>query len=145
MDCAEWYFCDPIRCINASYFLWSVDMFIPENSIDVGESGSKPLSIFGMAHKFQAEAMKKDCLAKYPQILNENCSPENRGLLSLLRDHLINLDFLQDEAADSSSSENRAQAGDAERAPRYRIDSYSAIGQHEINDADRYNGDSLDK
>ncbi|KJA20333.1 hypothetical protein HYPSUDRAFT_816951 [Hypholoma sublateritium FD-334 SS-4] len=67
--------------------------------------GSKPLSIFGMAHKFQAEAMKKDCLAKYPQILKENCAPEDRGLLSLLRDHLINLDFVEDENDDPSSSE----------------------------------------
>ncbi|KJA21276.1 hypothetical protein HYPSUDRAFT_88078 [Hypholoma sublateritium FD-334 SS-4] len=57
-------------------------------------NGSKPLSIFGIAHNFQAEAMRKECLERYPQILKEHRSPEHRGLLSLLRDHLINLDFL---------------------------------------------------
>ena len=41
--------------------------------------------------------MRKECLERYPQILKEHCSPERRGLLSLLRDHLINLDFLDNE------------------------------------------------
>ncbi|KJA20332.1 hypothetical protein HYPSUDRAFT_43228 [Hypholoma sublateritium FD-334 SS-4] len=76
--------------------------------------GSKPLSIFGIAHKFQAEAMKKDCLAKYPQILKENRSPEQRGLLSLLRDHLISLDFVDDETDDPRSSDDPDKEADVE-------------------------------
>ncbi|KJA20329.1 hypothetical protein HYPSUDRAFT_68540 [Hypholoma sublateritium FD-334 SS-4] len=77
--------------------------------------GSKPLSIFGVAHRFQAEAMKKDCLARYPQILKENCSPEQRGLLSLIRDHLINLEFMDDEKDSPSSSVDQDPATDVER------------------------------
>ncbi|KJA20356.1 hypothetical protein HYPSUDRAFT_1092600 [Hypholoma sublateritium FD-334 SS-4] len=78
--------------------------------------GSKPLSIFGIAHKFQAETMKKQCLEKYPQILKENRSPEHRGLLSLLRDHLINLDFVDDEKADPIVLEDQDKEADVESA-----------------------------
>lgn len=70
-----------------------------------------------MAHKLQAEAMKKDCLAKYPQILKENYSPENRGLLSLLRDHLINLDFVEDQKDDFGGSHVQEKQIDVENAP----------------------------
>ena len=83
-------------------------------AIDVCALGSKPLSIFGVAHRFQAEAMKKDCLAKYPQILKENREPEQRGLLSLLRDHLISIDFVEEEKDDDISLEDRYHEVNAE-------------------------------
>lgn len=67
--------------------------------------GSKPLSIFGIAHKFQAKKMRNECLHKYPQILEENRAPEQRGLLALLREHLIDLDFMNDENDNPRSME----------------------------------------
>ena len=61
------------------------------------------MSIFGIAHRFQAETMKKECLEKYPRILEEDRSPADRGLLSLIREHLIDLDFVEDGKDDRSS------------------------------------------
>ena len=47
--------------------------------------------------------MKKECLEKYPRILEEDRSPADRGLLSLIREHLIDLDFVEDGKDDRSS------------------------------------------
>ena len=49
--------------------------------------------------------MKKECLEKYPRILEEDRSPADRGLLSLIREHLIDLDFVEDGKDDRSSLE----------------------------------------
>ena len=65
-------------------------------NINPCELGSKPLSIFGIAHRFQAETMRKKCLEEYPRISKENLLPEDRGLLALIHDHLIDLDFVDD-------------------------------------------------
>ncbi len=65
-------------------------------NINLCELGSKPLSIIGIAHRFQAETMRKECLEEYPRISKENWTPEDRGLLALIHDHLIDLDFLDD-------------------------------------------------
>ena len=43
--------------------------------------------------------MKKECLEKYPRILEEDRSPADRGLLSLIREHLIDLDFVDDRGS----------------------------------------------
>ena len=49
--------------------------------------------------------MKKVCLEKYPRILEEDRSPADRGLLSLIREHLIDLDFVEDGKDNHSSLE----------------------------------------
>ena len=83
---------------------------------DARALGSKPLSIFGIAHQFQAETMKKEALRLYPNILEENHVLEKRGLLSLIRDHLIDLSFLEDKQDNLSISlESRIKEGDEEQ------------------------------
>ncbi len=79
--------------------------------------------------------MKKDCIARYPQILKENDSPEQRGLLSLLRDHLINLDFLDEKTDDQNSAELRDRDEDGEL--RGHTGAYSAIEMTETDELRR--------
>jgi len=68
-------------------------------------SGSKPLSIFGVAHSFwEFQKMKKELIKHYPQIL-ERESDETRGLLAFLRDHLIDLKALEVEEDLGKSSQ----------------------------------------
>ncbi len=69
------------------------------------------MSIFGIAHRFQAETMRKKCLEEYPRISEENNTHKDRGLLALIHDHLIDLDFVDDldsGTADRSGSEGCA-------------------------------------
>lgn len=89
---------------------------------DACTPGSKPLSIFGIAHQFQAETMKKEAMRLYPNIVEENRSLEQRGLLSLLRDHLIDLSFLDDKKDNLSGlSEGRIKNSDEERVDGEKI------------------------
>ncbi len=60
--------------------------------------------------------MKKEALRLYPNILEENNVLEKRGLLSLIRDHLIDLSFLDDKQDNSSISlKSRVKMGDEEQ------------------------------
>ncbi|KAF5327807.1 hypothetical protein D9619_004715 [Psilocybe cf. subviscida] len=65
--------------------------------------GSKVLSIFGLAHSFHYDRMKNETLRLYPNIVKEHRDIEKRGLLALVKDHLIDLSFLEKEI---SYSEN---------------------------------------
>jgi len=53
--------------------------------------GSKCISILGAAHAFNHEKLREETLRRYPDIANEQ---NNQGLLALIQDHIINLDFL---------------------------------------------------
>ena len=63
--------------------------------------GSKPFSIFGIAHSLQNQRIKEEYKRQYPQIVSEQQAPETRGLVALLRDHLIDLSFLEEKPATS--------------------------------------------
>ena len=99
---------------------------------DARALGSKPLSIFGIAHQFQAETMKKEALRLYPNILEENHVLEKRGLLSLLRDHLIDLSFLEDTQDNPSILfDSRIKGVDEERVVVEKISRVAGIHSHE--------------
>ncbi|KAF5325391.1 hypothetical protein D9619_009884 [Psilocybe cf. subviscida] len=57
----------------------------------------KILSIFGVAHSFHHRRMKDEVLRQYPNIVREHRDIEQRGLLTLVKDHLIDLSFLDKE------------------------------------------------
>ncbi|KAF5315033.1 hypothetical protein D9619_007477 [Psilocybe cf. subviscida] len=59
--------------------------------------GNKPLSIFGLAHAFNYQQMKEETLRLYPNILKEHQEGPHRGMLALLRDHLIDLSFIEND------------------------------------------------
>lgn len=66
--------------------------------------------------------MKKEAMRLYPNIVEENRSLEQRGLLSLLRDHLIDLSFLDDKKDNLSGlSEGRIKNSDEERVDGEKI------------------------
>ncbi|TFK69637.1 hypothetical protein BDN72DRAFT_897117 [Pluteus cervinus] len=54
--------------------------------------GTKPFAIFGLAHNLQPEEMRKACHSQYPNISTDTSA--NHGLLAILYEHLIDLDFL---------------------------------------------------
>ncbi|KAF5315036.1 hypothetical protein D9619_007478 [Psilocybe cf. subviscida] len=82
---------------------------------DVG--GAKPLSIFGIAHSFHYKHMKEETLRLYPNIVNEHKELGKRGLLALLRDHLIDLNFLEKEFIDTPGP-----VGDQDNVPLMDIE-----------------------
>lgn len=45
------------------------------------------------------DSIRKECLAQYPQLQDDlRGPPSGKGLLSLIGDHLLDLDFLDDES-----------------------------------------------
>ncbi|KAF9039112.1 hypothetical protein BJ165DRAFT_1407347 [Panaeolus papilionaceus] len=57
---------------------------------------AKPLSVFGLAQKFERDTIVEEYFANYPQIRSEIELPHrDRGLLTLFRDHLIDVELFQ--------------------------------------------------
>jgi hypothetical protein len=57
--------------------------------------GFKPISVFGIAHLFQTERTQAAFMEEYPKLREEIALPKGeRGILSLLSDHLIDLDII---------------------------------------------------
>ncbi|CAA7268415.1 unnamed protein product [Cyclocybe aegerita] len=88
-----------------------------------------PLSVFGLAHTFQTEKIRRECVKQYPKLLEEDQVPqEERGLLKLVRDHIIELYPLDEEdmkfesrpspqyERNDAQLESGAAAGEAETA-----------------------------
>ena len=76
--------------------------------------------------------MKKEALRLYPNILEENHVLEKRGLLALLRDHLIDLSFLEDTQDNPSILfDSRIKEGDEERVVVEKISRVAGIHSHE--------------
>ncbi|KAF9531791.1 hypothetical protein CPB83DRAFT_833442 [Crepidotus variabilis] len=64
----------------------------------------KPLSVYGLAHWLQKPALREACVAEYPRIQQDTkTSPEDRGLVSFMNDHLLDMD-LSDPSKESKSS-----------------------------------------
>jgi len=59
--------------------------------------GIKPLSVFGLVHTFHRKRLREACMAEYPMLAQQNPPKSERGLVSLLQDRLIDLDFLKEE------------------------------------------------
>jgi hypothetical protein len=76
--------------------------------------------------------MKEQCLKKYPKIL-EMESEGDQGLLALLRDRLINLDFLEDKVDVSDQPQHcdhdNAAGDDIEKLPMTSIKGNSLEAQ----------------
>ncbi|KAF9525628.1 hypothetical protein CPB83DRAFT_518581 [Crepidotus variabilis] len=57
--------------------------------------GLKPLGIFGTAHSFQSKRLRAACITEYPRLEKDIAPPEKeRGLLNMICDHLLDVDFL---------------------------------------------------
>lgn len=69
--------------------------------------------------------MKEACLTRYPNIIAENNNPAERGLLALLREHTIDLSFLEDSEEDPIN-----QRGEREER--------TALDHHEENQRDNF-------
>lgn len=76
------------------------------------DTGIKPFSLFGLAHSFGESEIREATLAQYPGLLKDirNLHPD-RGLLTLIYDHLIDLDFL---TKDINSTSTLSEAEDTE-------------------------------
>ena len=67
--------------------------------------GVKPISLAGVAHSIEREKIREACRREYPKIREEIQLPrEERGLLSLLCDELIDVQLFEREATDSPDS-----------------------------------------
>ena len=88
--------------------------------------------------------MKKEALRLYPNILEENRALEGRGLLSLLRDHLIDLSFLDDKQDNPSISlESRIEKGDEERVDAEKISRVPVLNWHDTASSEIRSGNGL--
>ena len=62
-----------------------------------GPAGIKPISVFGLAHRWERRAISKAYRAEYPAIQDEMCVPQHqRGLLCLIQDHIVDLDLIDE-------------------------------------------------
>ena len=58
----------------------------------------KEISVFGLVHKMRKAHIREKCMAQYPRLQHDlRTLPEEKGLLSLIGDQLIDLDFLKHE------------------------------------------------
>jgi len=65
--------------------------------------GAKQLSVHGLVHKTGMKTIRKECLAQYPRLQDDLAAlPSEKGLLSLIGDHLVDLDFLSEETEEVS-------------------------------------------
>ncbi len=88
--------------------------------------------------------MKKEALRLYPNILEENRALEKRGLLSLLRDHLIDLSFLEDKPDNLSISlESRIREGDEERVDAEKVSRVPVLNWHDTASSEIRGGNGL--
>ncbi|KJA21926.1 hypothetical protein HYPSUDRAFT_41528 [Hypholoma sublateritium FD-334 SS-4] len=72
--------------------------------------GSKPISVFGFAHRWERDTIGEAYHASYPAIREEmTVPPEQRGLLCLIQDHIVDLNLIDepdfDEADCNDSNE----------------------------------------
>ncbi len=59
--------------------------------------GIKPISVFGLAHRWKRGAIKKAYHTEYPAILDEISVPQHqRGLLCLIQDHIVDLNLMEE-------------------------------------------------
>jgi len=74
--------------------------------------GSKDISLLGAAHSFNHDRLREETLRRYPDIANEQ---NNHGLLALIRDHIINLDFLHNPPSIQPDVEKGPSSSDGEK------------------------------
>jgi hypothetical protein len=72
-------------------YIWSLSL-----SFNLHDLDSKPFSMFGLAHKVQSPKIRAACVKEYPRILLDvsGIEEDDRGLTSLMCDHLIDVDHL---------------------------------------------------
>jgi len=70
---------------------------------------SKPLSIFGLLHLFGRGRIRRAYLERYPRLPSDLwVEPVNKGLLSLIHDHLVDVNLL-DSTHPTKDAENSAE------------------------------------
>ncbi|PPQ65421.1 hypothetical protein CVT24_011502 [Panaeolus cyanescens] len=70
---------------------------------------SKPLSIFGIAQQMEKDAIARAYLRAYPNIRQElNLPPSQRGVMTMLQDHMIDVALFQ-EAIDETQASSKEQ------------------------------------
>ncbi|PPQ68135.1 hypothetical protein CVT24_002961 [Panaeolus cyanescens] len=70
----------------------------------------KPLSVFGIAQQFERETIVEEYFTHYPQIRSEIELPHrDRGLLTLFRDHLIDVELFKRYIEESEKEQTRIE------------------------------------
>jgi hypothetical protein len=91
--------------------------------------GIKPVSVFGFAHSWERKKIQKACQEEYPAIAEEiNAPRDRRGLLSLLQDHIIDLNLMQETEEEFSAIPKDEQPDDIEGRPTETDEDEAAIG-----------------
>ena len=82
-----------LLAISGSFSIY-VDPLIAVSDGFNSTTGSKPLSAFGLIHRFRQETTREIMLEDYPRLLTEGT--EEPGLVAFIRDRMIGLDILED-------------------------------------------------
>ena len=81
----------------------SLHLFLPKVFIPFAlqSIGIKPLSTFGLVHKFEEKKIRASCVKDYPKVTEDlGAAKEVKGVLNLICDHLLDLDILKEPAMD---------------------------------------------
>lgn len=78
--------------------------------------GTKPVSVFGLAHGWERNAIRKAYREEYPAIAEEiNAPRDQRGLLCLLQEHVVDLGLTEETKQGSSTIPDDAELDNFER------------------------------
>ena len=76
------------------------------------------MALLGLAHWLQRKTITKACHSEYPQInkqINERL-PHEKDMLSLLCDHLLDIDFLKKDDEETDPHSNQAHGPQIEKS-----------------------------
>jgi hypothetical protein len=66
----------------------------------------KPISVMGITHSLKKAAIRDAYLEGYPRLVSDlKVTPENRGLLSFISDHIVDFGFLEQDEEEAVPNE----------------------------------------
>ncbi|KAF9531291.1 hypothetical protein CPB83DRAFT_904846 [Crepidotus variabilis] len=89
----------------------------------------KPMSVFGYVHGLQKSNLRQAYLAEYPRVQEDlKARTEDRGLLALIHDHILDIDFL----TPSKDETNTRISNSIDPSPDWDRQKTERTGQREL-------------
>jgi hypothetical protein len=109
-QCSAEFSSSCLGALSPTFYTVSYQVLIHTCFLRLSLLASKPLEIFGVMHRFQYKAIREGCKKQYPQLTSEQQSPETKGLVAFIRDHVVDLRFLNERPV-ANQATNPSQKG----------------------------------
>ncbi len=95
--------------------------------------GIKPLSLLGLMHTFQEDKIRDAYLQEYPRVLSDvNSKLEDRGLVALLCDYVIDVGFISEPGSTSLSMTHPNPGSPVNNGVETRAESIALVSLQQI-------------